>query len=150
MSLLWKPRYIKCPALRNPVQYFQTLSDMKKVKVSDSSNKTKLLEKEGTNSRVQLLEGRLVLNPGLNLTRVSFSFVQKHFLGQFSLIFIEHRIINLLTKRIKLNLLYKLSYLNSNFALTLGYLNPALNFDNGRDHLYVSVLGRYLSYRGVP
>ena len=24
-------------------------------------------------------------------------------------------------------LLYKLSYLNSNFALTLGYLNPALN-----------------------
>ena len=135
MSLLWKTRYIKCPALRNPVQYFQTLSDMKKVKVSDSSNKTKLLEKEGTNSRVQLLEGRLVLNPGLNLTRVSFSFVQKHFLGQFSLIFIEHRIINLLTKRIKLNLLYKLSYLNSNFALTLGYLNPALNFDNGRDHL---------------
>ena len=113
MSLLWKPRYIKCPALRNPVQYFQTLSDMKKVKVSDSSNKTKLLEKEGTNSRVQLLEGRLVLNPGLNLTRVSFSFVQKHFLGQFD------------KKRSKLNLLYKLSYLNSNFALTLGYLNPA-------------------------
>ena len=27
----------------------------------------------------------------------------------------------------KLNLLYKLSYLNSNFTLTLGYLNPALN-----------------------
>ena len=62
-----------------------------------------------------------MLNPGLNLTRVSFSFVQKHFLGQFSLILIEHRIINLLTKRIELNLLYKLSYLNSNFALTLGY-----------------------------
>ena len=35
-----------------------------------------------------------------------------HFLGQFSVIFIEHRISNLLTKRIKLNLLYKLSYLN--------------------------------------
>ena len=34
---------------------------------------------------------------------------------------------NLLTKRIKLNLLFKLSYLNSYFALTLGYLNPALN-----------------------
>ena len=58
---------------------------------------------------------------------MSFSFVQKHFLRQFSLIFVEHRIINLLTKRIKLNLLYKPSYLNSNFALTLGYLNPALN-----------------------
>ena len=75
----------------------------------------------------QLFEGRLALNPGLNLTRVSFSFVQKHFLGQFSLIFIEHRIINLLTKIIKLNLLFKLSHLNSSFALTLGYLNPALN-----------------------
>jgi len=74
-----------------------------------------------------LFEGRLALNPGLNLTPVSFSFVQKHFLGQFSRIFMEHRIINLLTKRTKLNLLYKFSYLNSNFALTLGYLNPALN-----------------------
>ena len=61
--------------------------------------------------RAQLLfEGRLALNPGLNLTRDSFSFVQKHFLGQFSLIFIEHRIINLLTKRIKLNLLLIISF----------------------------------------
>ena len=81
----------------------------------------------GFYSWVQLLEGWLALNPGLNLTRVSFPFSQKHFLGQFSLIFIEHQIINLLTKRTKLNLVYKLSYLNSNFALTLGYLNPALN-----------------------
>ena len=30
-------------------------------------------------------------------------------------------------KRIKLNLLFKPSYLNLNFALTLGYLNPVLN-----------------------
>ena len=29
----------------------------------------------------QLFEGRLALNPGLNLTRVSFSCVLKHFLG---------------------------------------------------------------------
>ena len=29
----------------------------------------------------QLFEGRLALNPGLNLTQVSFSSVQKHFLG---------------------------------------------------------------------
>ena len=81
--------------------------------------------------RAHLFEGWLSLNPGLNFTRVSFSFVQKHFLAQFSLIFIEYRTMNLLTKRIKLYvcmyLLYKLSYLNSNFALTLGYLNPALN-----------------------
>ena len=33
----------------------------------------------------------------------------------------------LLTKRIKLNFLSKPSYLNLHFALTLGYLNPALN-----------------------
>ena len=37
------------------------------------------IEKE--NSRAQLFEGGLALNPGLNLTLVSFSCVQKHFLG---------------------------------------------------------------------
>ena len=31
--------------------------------------------------RAQLFEGRLVLNPGLNLTRVSFRCVQKHLPG---------------------------------------------------------------------
>ena len=35
----------------------------------------------GINTRAQLLESRLALNPGLNLTRVSFSGVQKHFVG---------------------------------------------------------------------
>ena len=33
------------------------------------------------NTRAQLFEGRLELNPGLNLTRVSLSCVQKHCLG---------------------------------------------------------------------
>ena len=33
----------------------------------------------------------------------------------------------MLKKRIKLNLLFELSYLTSNFELTLGYLSPALN-----------------------
>ena len=33
------------------------------------------------NFRAQLFEGRLALNLGLNLTRVSLSCVQKHFLG---------------------------------------------------------------------
>ena len=56
----------------------------------------------------QLFEGRLALNPGLNLTWVSLSFVKKHFLRQFSLIFIEHRIINLLTK--ELNWIYFISF----------------------------------------
>ena len=35
--------------------------------------------------------------------------------------------INLLTERIKLNLLFMHSNLISNFAVTLDYLNPALN-----------------------
>ena len=48
-------------------------------------------------------------------------------LDNFLRYFEEHPIINLTTERIKLNLLFKLSNLNSNFALTLGYLNPALN-----------------------
>ena len=39
----------------------------------------------------------------------------------------EYPIIKLYAKRIKLNLLFKLSYLSSNFALNLGYLNPASN-----------------------
>ena len=36
---------------------------------------------EDLESWAQLFEGRLALNLGLNLTRVSFSFIQKHFLG---------------------------------------------------------------------
>ena len=54
----------------------------------------------------------------------------------FSVIF---KSINLLTKRIKLKLLSKLSFLNSNFAVTLGYLNPVLNNsaldDNNREFM---------------
>ena len=49
-------------------------------------------------NRAQLFEGRLALNPGLNLTRVSFSFVsQKHFLGYFSLLFLrasDHQLVD--------------------------------------------------------
>ena len=47
------------------------------------------------NTWAHLFEGRLALNPGLNLTRVSFSYVQKLFLGQLSLLFLELPIINL-------------------------------------------------------
>ena len=48
---------------------------------------------------VQLFEGRLALNPGLNLNQVSFSCVQKL---KFSLVFLELPIINLQTKKLKL------------------------------------------------
>ena len=42
---------------------------------------SKIRDAAHLNVRAQLFEGRLALNPGLNLTRVSISFVQKHFLG---------------------------------------------------------------------
>ena len=74
-----------------------------------------------------MFEGRLALNLGLNLTRLSFSLLKSIFSDNFLCYSKEHLIINLLTERIKLTLLFKLSNLNSNFALTLGYLNPALN-----------------------
>ena len=38
-----------------------------------------------------------------------------------------HQVFKLQAKRIKLNLLLKLSFLNRHFTLPLGYLNPALN-----------------------
>ena len=68
-----------------------------------------------------------MLNPALNLPWFHFFFVQKQFLDNFLCYFEEHPINKLMTERIKLNLHFKLSNLNSNFALTLGYLNPALN-----------------------
>ena len=51
----------------------------------------------------------------------------KAFLGSFSPFYMEHPIIKLVTKRIILNFLWNLSDLKSDFTLTLGYLNPALN-----------------------
>ena len=39
----------------------------------------------------------------------------------------EHPLIDLLTKRIMLNFLLKLSDVKSDLTLTLGYLNPAEN-----------------------
>ena len=68
-------------------------------------------------------------NPGLNLNLGFFSFCSKAFsriifsiLSRAS----SHQIVGK-KNNFKLNLLFKLSYMNSNFALTLGYLNPALN-----------------------
>ena len=43
----------------------------------------------------QLFERLLVLTHGYILTRVSFSFYQKHSLGKFSLFFLEYPIIKL-------------------------------------------------------
>ena len=59
------------------------------------------------------------------------------------MLFLELPIINLSTKRIKTEMLFKLSNLNSNLALTLGYLNPALNN-------WALVLSPYSSYNPLP
>ena len=61
------------------------------------------------------------------LLQIRAHLCSKAFLGSFSPFYMEHPIIKLLTKRIILNFLWNLSDLKSDFTLTLGYLNPALN-----------------------
>ena len=48
-------------------------------------------------------------------------------IGGHKSFFLEHPVSKLSLKKIKLTLLFELSYMNSNFALTLGYLNPTFN-----------------------
>ena len=76
----------------------------------------------------QLFEGRLALNPGFKSNPSFFLLCSKAFSRIISLLFLEPPIINLQTKGIKTEMLSKLSQLNSNIALTSGYLNPALNY----------------------
>ena len=58
----------------------------------------------------------------------SFFFFLSNALSRIILsIFLAYPIIKLYAMRIQLNWLFKLSYLSSKFALTLGYLNPASN-----------------------
>ena len=77
--------------------------------------------------RAHLFEGRLALTQGSNFNLGFFFFCSKEY---FRIIFStffrasNHQIVG---KIIRLNFLFELSYLNSNFALTLVYLNPALN-----------------------
>ena len=64
---------------------------------------------------------------GLDFNLGFFFFLSNTFSCIIFSIFLEYPITKLQTKRIQLNLLLRRSYLNSNFALTVGYLNPALN-----------------------
>ena len=65
---------------------------------------------------------------GLNLIHVSLFLYSKAFKRKISLFFLEHSTIKLQKqKRFELNFLFKLSDLNSNFTLTLGYLHPAFS-----------------------
>ena len=66
-------------------------------------------------------------NPGLNFNPGYFFFLSKALSRiRFSAV-LKYPIIKLQAKSIKLNLPFKLSYPSSNFALTLGYLNPTSN-----------------------
>ena len=57
-----------------------------------------------------------------------YFFIQKPLKEKFPYSFLEHSTIKLQKqKRFELNFLFKLSDLNSNFTLTLGYLHPALS-----------------------
>ena len=80
----------------------------------------------------EIVQRPISANPGLNFYPGMFFFSSKVFsLAIFSSNFLysckSGQSSNCRQKRIQLNLLSKLLYLISNFALTLGYLNPTLN-----------------------
>ena len=64
------------------------------------------------------------------LIHISLILCSKVFYGNFQLFFLEHPMIKLQAKRFELNFLLRLSDLESNFTLTLGYLYPALKNPN--------------------
>ena len=73
------------------------------------------------------VRGPISTNPRIIKIQVAQFLCLRTFFRSFTLFFLEHSIIKLDTKWIQLNFLLKLSDLKSNFTLTLGYLNPALN-----------------------
>ena len=99
-----------------------------KIKTATSSRRFQAKGETCLTFRAQLFEGRLALNPGLNFNPGFSFFCLKAFSRIiFSVIFraFNHQLVD---KKIKTEILFiKLSNLNSNLALTLGYLNPALN-----------------------
>ena len=82
----------------------------------------------------------LSANPGLKFKLGFFFFYSK----AFSRIIFSIPIIKLWTKRKKLNWLFMFSYLNSNFALTLGYLNQTLN-NPGKVYFFVFCEWKYVT-----
>ena len=73
----------------------------------------------------QVVRRPVSANPGLNFNPGLFFFSSKAFSRKiFPILFrlFNHKIVD---KKNQLNLLFKLSYLNSNFVPTLGYVNQA-------------------------
>ena len=75
----------------------------------------------------QLFQRPISTNPGLDFNLRFFFLLIKSILSDNFPFFFKYQITKLQTKGIQMNLFLKLSYLNSYFVLTLGYLNPALN-----------------------
>ena len=75
-----------------------------------------------------VVERPISTSSGLNFSSSFFFVCSKAFpRAIFSQLFLEHSINKLYAKRMKLNVVFKLLYLNSNFTLTLGYLDLPLN-----------------------
>ena len=75
----------------------------------------------------QLFQSRLALTKGYILTLYFYFYCLKAFCPIIFTILYRAPNHQIVDKRISLNLLFKLSYLNSNYAQTLGYLNQASN-----------------------
>ena len=78
-------------------------------------------------------------NPGLYFNPGFFIFLSKALSRIIFSIFLAYPNIKLKAKRIQLNWLFKLPYLSSKFALTLGYLNPASNNPVQSVHLKIVI-----------
>ena len=94
-----------------------------------------------TNSLGRVARRPVSANPGLNFNPGYFFFSSKAFSQKIYCILFRvfnHKIVE---NRIKLNLHFKLSYLNSNFVLTLGNVNPALN-NPALENITWSALGK--------
>jgi len=73
-------------------------------------------EKKLFDSQGPVVQQLIIANLGLNFNLGFFFFCSRLFSWMISLFFLERPFIKLRTKWINLNLLFKLSYLNSNFA----------------------------------
>ena len=84
--------------------------------------------KPNPNSQDPVVRRPISANPGLNFNLGFFFFCSKAFFRIiFSILFRAPNHQQCIGKKNKTEFAFKLSFLNSNFALTPGYLNPALN-----------------------
>ena len=126
---------VACLEWKWPVRLFYTIRVQYKVRYNDtvsfcrtrvtrnlSIRETKMKKRDNSlQTRAQLFEGGLALHPGF------FSLCSKAFSRIIFSVTFKASNHQLVGKRIKTKMLFKLSNLNLNLALTLSCLNPALN-----------------------